>query len=81
MRYSGSLVRREFQPLLKAHKSCFVCLQALKKGRVEAIWSLLRTEICEMLVVAGVGKLDQAVLEDALIMKRRIWRKGQGLWQ
>ncbi|CAK8992409.1 Hypothetical protein SCF082_LOCUS3083 [Durusdinium trenchii] len=37
-----------------------------------------RTEICQMLVSAGVGKLDEAVREEAAIMRRRAWRQKQG---
>lgn len=37
-----------------------------------------RTKVCEMLVAAGVGKLDEAVKEEAAIMHRRQWRQMQG---
>ncbi|CAE7194983.1 Upf1, partial [Symbiodinium microadriaticum] len=37
-----------------------------------------RTKVCDMLVAAGVGRLDEAVVEEAAIMKRRMERKGMG---
>lgn len=40
--------------------------------------SMERTKVCEMLVAAGVGKLDEAVKEEAAIMHRRQWRQMQG---
>ena len=29
-------------------------------------------------MAAGVGRLDQAVKEEAAVMKRRLWRRRQG---
>ncbi|CAE7772409.1 unnamed protein product [Symbiodinium sp. CCMP2592] len=37
-----------------------------------------RTKVCDMLVAAGVGRLDEAVVEEAAIMKRKMERKGMG---
>ncbi|CAJ1380771.1 unnamed protein product [Effrenium voratum] len=40
--------------------------------------SMERTEVCEMLVAAGVGKLDEAVIEEAKLMRFRAKRRKLG---